>query len=171
MANEHANKVIIGNDVVIDLTSDTVTADKIVSGYTAHDASGTPIVGTCVRNPIEPIAFDYEPGYTNNGSFVYQNSTNNHTDVYEVEAGHKYLLTLGGTVGSRFRAAVLPSNPVGTTTDIAGTMVINKNSPAEYDCTTFTVSSGGLYLVITKDNVSKKGLKSYLFDIADLTAN
>lgn len=44
MAN---NKVIFGSTVLIDLTADTVTADKILASYTAHDASGAIITGTC----------------------------------------------------------------------------------------------------------------------------
>lgn len=44
MAN---NKVIFGSTVLIDLTADTVTADKILASYTAHDASGATITGTC----------------------------------------------------------------------------------------------------------------------------
>ena len=40
------NKVQYGNTVLIDLTSDTVTADKLMQGYTAHDRSGTLITGT-----------------------------------------------------------------------------------------------------------------------------
>lgn len=45
--NEYINKVIYGGNTLIDLTGDTVTADKILSGYTAHAASGEPITGTC----------------------------------------------------------------------------------------------------------------------------
>lgn len=40
------NKVIYGGDVLIDLTGDTVTADKLAKGVTAHDASGATITGT-----------------------------------------------------------------------------------------------------------------------------
>ena len=40
------NKVIYGGNVLIDLTKDTVTADKLASGITAHDQSGTIITGT-----------------------------------------------------------------------------------------------------------------------------
>lgn len=39
-----------GGKTLIDLTADTVTADKILSTYTAHDKSGAPIVGTCTFN-------------------------------------------------------------------------------------------------------------------------
>ncbi len=46
MATTH-NKVVFGNTVIIDLTADTVTADKILTSYTAHDASGAIITGTC----------------------------------------------------------------------------------------------------------------------------
>lgn len=47
MANEYVNKVIYGGNTLIDLTSDTVTADKILSGYKAHASSGAPITGSC----------------------------------------------------------------------------------------------------------------------------
>ena len=39
------NKVQYGNTVLIDLTSDTVTADKLMQGYTAHDRTGALITG------------------------------------------------------------------------------------------------------------------------------
>lgn len=34
------NKIIYGGQTLIDLTGDTVTADKILSGFTAHDKGG-----------------------------------------------------------------------------------------------------------------------------------
>lgn len=40
------NKVVYGNETLIDLTADTVTADKLAKGYTAHDKSGEIITGT-----------------------------------------------------------------------------------------------------------------------------
>lgn len=39
------NKVQYGNTTLIDLTSDTVTADKLMQGYTAHDKTGALITG------------------------------------------------------------------------------------------------------------------------------
>ena len=41
------NKVIYGGRVLIDLTSDTVTADKLLAGYKAHGADGNVVNGTC----------------------------------------------------------------------------------------------------------------------------
>lgn len=40
------NKVIYGNQTLIDLTSDTITAADLASGKTAHDKSGAIITGT-----------------------------------------------------------------------------------------------------------------------------
>ena len=40
------NKVVLGEDTLIDLTGDTVSADKLSKGVTAHDMAGEPIVGT-----------------------------------------------------------------------------------------------------------------------------
>lgn len=47
MANKKVNKVVYGGTILIDLTGDTVTADKVLTGYTAHDKSGATITGTC----------------------------------------------------------------------------------------------------------------------------
>ena len=46
-SNPNVNKVIYGSTVLIDLTSDTAIASKVLSGYTFHDASGALIYGTC----------------------------------------------------------------------------------------------------------------------------
>lgn len=43
---ENVNKVVYNGTTLIDLTSDTITPDKLLSGYTAHDKSGATITGT-----------------------------------------------------------------------------------------------------------------------------
>lgn len=47
MADKNISKVVYGGKTLIDLTADTVTADKLLSTYTAHDKSGATITGTC----------------------------------------------------------------------------------------------------------------------------
>lgn len=48
---EHTiNKVVYDGNVLIDLTADTVTAATMLSGTTAHDASGEIITGSCTYN-------------------------------------------------------------------------------------------------------------------------
>lgn len=41
------SKVIYGGQTLIDLTTDTVKADKLLTGYTAHGADGEVVTGTC----------------------------------------------------------------------------------------------------------------------------
>lgn len=39
-------KVVYDNETLIDLTSDTVAADNLMEGFTAHDAAGNAVTGT-----------------------------------------------------------------------------------------------------------------------------
>lgn len=41
------SKIIYGGQTLIDLTADTVKADKVLAGFTTHGADGEPITGTC----------------------------------------------------------------------------------------------------------------------------
>lgn len=41
------SKVVYGGNTLIDLTADTVTADKVLTGVKAHGADGEQITGTC----------------------------------------------------------------------------------------------------------------------------
>lgn len=41
------SKVVYGGNTLIDLTADTVTADKVLTGVKAHVADGEQITGTC----------------------------------------------------------------------------------------------------------------------------
>ncbi len=46
--NQYNSKIVLGDGtVLIDLTADTVAADKLLSGYTAHRKDGAPITGSC----------------------------------------------------------------------------------------------------------------------------
>lgn len=47
MPGQYINKVIVNGETKMDLTSDTVDAAHLLTGYTAHDKSGAPITGTC----------------------------------------------------------------------------------------------------------------------------
>ncbi len=47
MADKKISKVIFGGETFIDLTSDTVTPEKMLKNATAHDKSGETIIGSC----------------------------------------------------------------------------------------------------------------------------
>lgn len=46
MANEKVNKVVLGNEVLIDITDSTVNPNVLLAGYKAYDASGNAITGS-----------------------------------------------------------------------------------------------------------------------------
>lgn len=46
MPENKINKIVYGGRTLIDLTADTITADKLLEGFTAHDKSGAIITGT-----------------------------------------------------------------------------------------------------------------------------
>ena len=50
--NPYKNKVVYNGQTLIDLTGDTVTPQTLLSGYTAHDASGAVITGEAVQSSI-----------------------------------------------------------------------------------------------------------------------
>ncbi len=45
MADKNVNQVIVNGETILDLTEDTITANDLVEGVTAHDKSGAPITG------------------------------------------------------------------------------------------------------------------------------
>ena len=48
MADEYNSKVVLASgEVLIDLTADTVDAQHLLSGYTAHGKDGAPVTGAC----------------------------------------------------------------------------------------------------------------------------
>lgn len=48
--DKKVNIVVFDGDTLVDLTSDTVVADKLLAGYTAHNSAGQVISGTCDFN-------------------------------------------------------------------------------------------------------------------------
>ena len=115
---------------------------------------------------VSPYQEDFIPGYVDSGNaqWIPQNSTNNRSDFYYLEQNTLYWLGLGGTVGSRFRAILINSNPYTATSNVSGYRCINVNDPTAYQSVVF-VNTDYSYLAVTKDNASVDGLKSYLVKI------
>lgn len=54
------NKVVFGDRTLIDLTSDTVSADKLAKGVTAHDKTGVQITGTMESGGGDRFGANYD---------------------------------------------------------------------------------------------------------------
>ena len=155
-----------GATVLIDLTEDTVEPGKLAKGYTAHDRHGDTITGTAITT-LEPRDYDYNIGYVSNGTWTYENPTRTYCDIYEVQSGHTYLISLGANVGTRFRAMFTTTDVTTVTSgSVAGTNIINVNNPASYRNAVYKATADG-YIIIGKDNIGESGIFTYVFDEND----
>ena len=164
------NKVVCNSSVLIDLTSDTIKEDQMCKGYTAHDKSGAIITGTAECFPLVPIYYDYNIGYIASGVWNYENPTNTFTDIYEAEANTRYLISLGSTVGTRFRSMFTTEDvTLKTSGTVSGVNIINKNNPAVREYVIYNSTANG-YILVAKDNIGKSGLKSYVINLTKTCA-
>lgn len=69
------NKVVFGNDTLVDLTNDTVTADTMLEGVTAHDKSGAQITGTAVIPTVNNGKLTIQKNGTTVATFTANQST------------------------------------------------------------------------------------------------
>ncbi len=135
----------------------------IPQGY--HNGSGA--VANGVRaGRLEPSVYDYNSGYVSNGSWIYENPTNTYVDIYRVEAGCSYFITLGGTVGTRFRVMFTTEDVTQTTGTVVGTSIKNLNNPSPYANAAYTADEDG-YIIVAKDNIGASGLGSYVYNRAE----
>jgi hypothetical protein len=73
--NTPVNKVVLGNQTLMDLTSDTVTPETLALGTTAHDASGAPIVGTASVGGLALEQWDFEEQQNGNLRLVWKGAS------------------------------------------------------------------------------------------------
>ena len=88
------NKVVYGQTSLLDLTSDTVTAAHLETGYTAHDANGEPITGSLSPGQESAPQLTFSP--------MQQECTNIATIAYaevENDSGGKTLIIGGVDLG------------------------------------------------------------------------
>lgn len=72
MANEKVNKVVLGSETLIDLTSDTAVEGKVLYGYTFHKADGNIGTGSCTFDSDTTDA-DASAGEILAGKYAYVN--------------------------------------------------------------------------------------------------
>lgn len=92
------NKVTLGENTLIDLSGDTVSADRLAEGYTAHDKTGNPITGTMTAGGISingRTETRYAHGNISAGDFVSSLPYSHSVDVEgEYNFGYPYLIAV-----------------------------------------------------------------------------
>jgi len=130
----------------------------------SEGANGYSEVTVDVPAWMAPYAYDIDTGYVNAGVWTLGGDTVNYSDVYRVQAGHRYLISLGSVVGTRFRGMFSVEDTVHATTKITGISVVNKTDPAPGAFVFYTAPDDG-YITITKDNTGVSGLKTFIVDV------
>ena len=120
-----------------------------------------------------PIEFDYSNGYVDNtGKWTYQYPSNNRLDIYAIENGKQYRLSLGATVSNRARGCLTATDirTVSSGSTVQGTFIGAAGSFNPGWSGTFTASFDG-YLVFQKSNDGTSGIYSYLQCIDDMISS
>ena len=102
------SKIIFNGTTQIDLTQDTVVADKLRQSYTAHGADGLPIVGTDTGGGSTPTLETITKTYTP--------TTSQQTEQITPSAGYDGIAEVDVTVNA------MPSGTEGTPTATKGTV-------------------------------------------------
>ena len=117
---------------------------------------------------LTPHYFDLSGGYVVSGAWVVGSDTVCYADVYRVQAGEAYLISLGSAVGTRFRGMFsVEDTSAAAEGRITGKTVINLNNPAAYAYVVYKPDTDG-FITISKDNAGTAGLKTYVFDLVAL---
>lgn len=98
------NKIVYNGGTLIDLTGDTVTADKLMQGYTAHDKSGEVIIGTATGGG-GTIGLEYEEGTWSPSEDVARQTisfSNTHDSLPMFAAIYDVTGTYDGTINSNY---------------------------------------------------------------------
>lgn len=88
--NPYVNKVVLGNQVVLDLTQDTAVASDVAQGKTFHDATGALVTGTAQGGGSEERQTDFYPFVTyaktgNYGGIVLEKFRLGEKDIKEID--------------------------------------------------------------------------------------
>ena len=116
---------------------------------------------------LAPHFFDLSGGYVVNGAWAVGSDTVCYSDVYRVVARETYLISLGETVGTRFRSMFSAQDTSVAVERVTGKTILNANNPAPYAFTTYTPDSDG-FITISKDNAGTANLRTYVFCLKDL---
>lgn len=94
------SKVIYGGKVLIDLTADSVEADKLLTGYTAHGADGSVVNGICTFDADTSDATAVA-GEILSGKTAYKNGT-------KITGAMKNNGSVSGTISSKDGVYTVP---------------------------------------------------------------
>lgn len=179
------NKVVLGENTLIDLTGDTVSADKLSKGVTAHDMKGEPIVGTMEAGGGKEYTFT--DGLTETDGVVKWDLSDrikagaNKNSVaigskYNAATGENSLAAGGNSLSSNYgnRATQTGAAAFGIATQAAGyaSMTTGSAATSNYSYMGIIASgsssfAGGRQLGTNNNAIKASGAAAFAFGVAD----
>lgn len=144
--NPYVNKVQYGNEVLIDISNDTVAADKVLSGFTAHNKAGAPITGAIPTKTANDVYFTESANSTTGRVYLQAN----------IPTGY---YGSGEAIGTSILYMPIPSSgTVAFTVKIPnGTLTPNKATAADWIPLEIEVDSNGNSNVVD-DTIEASGV-------------
>lgn len=94
------SKFVYGGETKIDLTADTVAADKMLSGVTAHNAAGNPITGTIVMQKLMCGTSEPASSLGDDGDIYIKVSGSGSRETYPAEYTSKNMNSSSSALGN-----------------------------------------------------------------------
>ena len=144
----------------------TYTAPSGVDGYSPVVVN----IPSAAPTPVTPLHFETINGYVSGNYWEPDSYGYARNDVYLMQSGHIYVLTLGAVVGNRFRCLRTSFDTATRNVSSMGQTLTNVDNPAvnAYYNGLITYNSAYPYLTITKCNNNVDNLKTYLWDLTAL---
>ena len=143
--NKNISKVEINGATLIDISNDTVTANILAEGYTAHDKTGKPIAGTLTQQSGKTVTpgtsniVAVESGKYTTGTVYIKGDSNLTAD--NIKSG----ISIFGVTGS-----YVDSTPIEISTDAGMEAVLTSSNVGKvykFTATSDTYTKGDLYIV------------------------
>lgn len=163
------NKVIYGDEVLIDLTGDTVTPAKLIEGFTAHNARGEVITGISKRCPRSIDVFEVSPSADTNSISVEYDKTKSiqfavcYDNNFTTKPSNYSILT----IFYQLFAFVSGEAKIGVLTDYQG----NQRSNVSYGACTIDTTNGIVTFAGQSSNYKFRAGRTYkifcVYDVSD----
>lgn len=145
------NKVEIDGEVKLDLTQDTVSADTLLKGASAHDAAGNPVEGKVVTTPV-PKTSNLLKGDGAGGVTAAEAGTD-YADVFIIDC-------MADGTDTDDESMTIPVTPSKTYDEVRNAILGQKQCYAQYD---------GIYYPLTRvsiDAAESNNIVNAVFTVA-----
>ena len=157
------NKVVYGTQTLIDLTGDTITADKLQAGYTAHGADGEVITGTMsASSRLEPYMFDDVSDHIVENGVWKSYTSHARIFVFELTRQREYMIILGCPTET-FHVMFTTTDVTQTDDEVTGVAITDQDDPVYFSTVRYRPSENG-YLVIETGRYGEYLSNVYVYD-------